>query len=142
MGNIPQSKGRSYSDQSYAGYKVLSFPRVTAGTRATALVDRFVAMHPITVLDWSLVNGALGTGGSSQWVLAATSANGTAALATAIFVGTHAIGANVLGSITAVASGTLPIGGALDLYSVLSTAADLTVRVDVLYKDAFDPSDN
>lgn len=136
------TKARVYSDASYGAYKVLSFPRVTAGTRATALVDRFVAMHPITVLDWSLVNGALGTGGSSQWVLAATSGNGTAALATAIFVGTHGIAANVQGSITQVASCKVATGGTLDLYSVLSTAADITVRVDVLYQDAYDVSDN
>ena len=136
------TKARVYSDPSYGAYKVLSFPRITSGTRATALVDSFVAMHPITVLDWSLVNGALGTGGSSQWVLAATSANGTAALATAIFVGTHAIAASVQGSITSVASATIPTGGALNLHSVLSTAADLTVRVDVLYKDAYVVDDN
>ena len=136
------TKSRAYSDPSYGAYKVFSFPRVTAGTRATALVDRFVAMHPITVLDWSLVNGALGTGGSSQWVLAATSDSGTAALGTAIFVGTHGIGGNVQGSITAVASCTIPTGGTLDLYSVLHTAADLTVRADVLYKDSYSVSDN
>lgn len=136
------TKARVYSDPSYGAYKVFSFPRVTAGTRATALVDRLVAMHPITVLDWSLVNGALGTGGSSQWVLAATSDNGTAALGTAIFVGTHAIGGNVQPSITQVASCKIPTGGALDLYSVLQTAADLTVRVDVLYQDNYVVNDN
>lgn len=136
------TKARHYADPSYGAYKTFSFPRVTAGTRATALVDRFVAMHPITVLDWSLVNGALGTGGSSQWTLCATSGNGTAALATAIFVGTHGIGGNVQGSITSVAAATLDTGGTLDLYSVLQTAADLTVRADVLYKDAYSVSDN
>ena len=36
------TKSRAYSDPSYGAYKVFSFPRVTAGTRATALVDRFV----------------------------------------------------------------------------------------------------
>lgn len=136
------TKSRAYSDPSYGSYKVLSFRSLTAGTRATALVDRHVAMNPITVLDWSLVNGTLGTGGSSQWSLSATSANGTAALATAVFVGTHAIAANVQGSITSVASCTIATGGTLDLYSILSTAADLTVRVDVLYKDAYDVADN
>lgn len=136
------TKNRLYSDQSFGSYKMVSFPRVTAGTRATALVDRIVAMNPITVLDWSLVNAALGTGGSSQWVIAATSANGTAALATSVFVGTHGIGANVQGSVTSVASATLATGGTLDLYSVLSTSADLTIRVDILYKDAYDATDN
>lgn len=136
------TKARVYSDPSYGAYKTFSFRSVTAGTRATALVDRFVAMHPITVLDWSLVNGTLGTGGSSQWSISATSGNGTAALATAVFVGTHGIGANVQGSITSVAAATIATGGTLDLYSILSTAADLTVRVDILYKDAYDVSDN
>lgn len=136
------TKARLYSDPSYGSYKTLSFRSLTAGTRATALVDRFVAMNPITVLDWSLVNGTLGTGGSSQWSISATSANGTAALATSVFVGTHALGANVQGSVTSVASATIATGGTLDLYSILSTAADLTVRVDVLYKDAYDQADN
>lgn len=136
------TKNRVYSDSSYGSYKVFSFPRITAGTRATALVERFVAMNPITVLDWSLVNGTLGTGGSSQWSISATSANGTAALATAVFVGTAGIGVNVQGSITSVASATIATGGTLDLYSILSTAADLGVRVDILYKDAYDNSDN
>ena len=138
------TKSRLYSDPSYGSYKVLSFggAGITAGTRATALVDRFVAMNPITVLDWSLVNTTLGTGGSSQWSISVTSANGTAALATAVFVGTHGIGGNVQGSVASVVSCTLATGGTLDLYSILSTAAGLTIRVDVLYKDAYDATDN
>ena len=137
------TKARVYSDPSYGSYKRSSFAVQTAGTRATALVDRIVAMNPITVLDWNAANSTLGTGGSSQWVLACTSASGTAALGTIIFVGTHAAGATVEGTdITQSASTTIPTGGALDLYSVLQTAAGLTIRVDVLYKDAYSVSDN
>lgn len=138
---MPSSKGgRSYSDQSYGSVKVLTpFTQVTAGTRATALVDSHKVMNPITVLDWNMVNTTLGTGGSSQWVLAATSDNGTAALGTLIFVGTHAIGASVDGSVTET---TVAAGGRLDLYSVLSTAAGLTVKANVSYREAFDVSDN
>jgi hypothetical protein len=132
--------GRSYSDPSYGSIKTLSFGVVTAGTRATAIVDGFTPMNPITVIDWSMANTTLGTGGSSQWVLAATSANGTSALGTIIFVGTHAAGAEVSGSIATEA--TIPTGGALHLYSVLSTAASLTVRATVSYREAFDASDN
>ena len=138
------AKNRVYSDPSYGSYKVLALggAGITAGTRATGLVDRFVAMNPITILDWSLVNTTLGTGGSSQWSISATSDNGTAALATAVFVGTHGIGGNVQGSVTQVASCTIATGGTLDLYSVLSTAAGLTIRFDILYKDAYSVSDN
>jgi|GEM_PF-7118848 len=131
--------GRSYSDQSYGSVKSLTLGPYTAGTRATAIVDQVKAMNPITIVDWNLTNSTLGTGGSSQWVLAATSANGTSALGTAIFVGTHAAGAVVDGSLTET---TIPTGGALHLYSVLSTAANLTVTVNILYRDAFDASDN
>jgi hypothetical protein len=140
---MPSSKGgRSYSDQSYGSTKTLTFGVVTAGTRATAIVDGFVAMNPITVVDWAMSNTTLGTGGSSQWVLAATSANGTAALGTIIFVGTHAAGAVVSGSVSDVASATLPTGGALHLYSVLSTAASLTVDATISYREAFVATDN
>lgn len=134
--------GRSYSDQSYGSIKTLTFGVVAAGTRATALVDRYVAMNPITVLDWAMSNSTLGTGGSSQWSLSATSSNGTAALGTIIFVGTHGAGASVSGSISDVASATLPTGGALDLYSVLSTAAALTVQAVVTYRETFVVNDN
>jgi len=137
------TKNRVYSDPSYGSYKMKTFGPYTAGTRATALVDRLVAMNPITVLDWNASNSTLGTGGSSQWVLACTSANGTAALGTIIFVGTHGAGDTVEGTdITQSASTTIPTGGALDLYSVLSTAAALTLSFNVLYKDAYDASDN
>ncbi len=140
---MPTSKGgRSYSDQSYGSVKTLTFGVVAAGTRATAIVDSFVPMGPITVVDWAMSNTTLGTGGSSQWVLAATSANGTAALGTIIFVGTHAAGAVVSGSVSDIASATLPTGGALNLYSVLSTAAALTVEVVVSYREAFVVNDN
>lgn len=140
---MPSSKGgRSYSDQSYGSVKTLTFGVVTAGTRATAIVDQFKAMNPIKILDWNISNTTLGTGGSSQWVLAATSSNGTAALGTIIFVGTHAAGAVVEGSVSDVASATLPSGGALHLYSVLSTSAGLTLISQVSYREAFDVSDN
>ena len=140
---MPTSKGgRSYSDQSYGSVKTLTFGVVAAGTRATAIVDQFVPMGPITVVDWAMSNTTLGTGGSSQWVLAATSANGTAALGTIIFVGTHAAGAVVSGSVSDVASATLPTGGALHLYSILSTAAALTVETTVSYRESFVVNDN
>jgi hypothetical protein len=112
----------------------------TAGTRATAVVDSFVAMNPMTIVDWEMVNTTLGTGGSSQWVLAATSANGTSALGTIIFVGTHAIGAVVSGSIAT--ETTIPTGGVLNVYSVLSTAAGLTVMPMISYREAFVVSDS
>ena len=131
--------GRSYSDQSYGSIKTVTFGPVTAGTRATAIVDGLTAMNPITILDWSLSNSTLGTGGSSQWVLAATSSVGTAALGTIIFVGTHAAGAVVAGTATET---NIPTGGALHLYSVLSTAAGLTVQATVTYREYFDVSDN
>lgn len=140
---MPSSQGgRSYSDQSYGSVKTLTFGVVTAGTRATAIVDGFTPMVPIKVLDWNMSNTTLGTGGSSQWVLAATSANGTAALGTIIFVGTHAAGAVVAGSTGNVASASIPSGGALHFYSVLSTSAGLTVTATVSYRETFDVSDN
>lgn len=132
--------GRSYSDQSYGSIKTLTFGVVTAGTRATAIVDGFVAMNPITIVDWAQSNTTLGTGGSSQWVLAATSSNGTSALGTIIWVGTHAAGAVTSGSIAT--ETTIPTGGALHLYSVLSTAASLTLDTIVSYREAFVASDN
>lgn len=134
---------RTYSDPSYGSYKIFRFNKFTAGTRATALVDSFKTMHPITVLDWNLSNGVLGTGGSSQWVLAATSSNGTAALGTIAAPGTHAAGATVDGSIASVASCTIATDGTLDLYSVLSTAdPGIAWTAGVVYKDAFVPGDN
>jgi len=140
---MPSSKGgRSYSDPSYGSVKTLSYLERTAGTRATALVESIKAMNPITVIDWNMSNTTLGTGGSSQWVLAATSANGTAALGTIIFVGTHAAGVTVDGSAASVAAATVAAGGTLDLYSVLSTAAGLTLTARVAYREAFDVSDN
>lgn len=140
---MPSSPGgRCYSDPSYGSVKTLTFGVVTAGTRATAIVDGFVPMVPIKVLDWSMSNTTLGTGGSSQWVLAATGANGTAALGTAIWVGTHAAGAVLSASAGDVASATIPTGGALHLYSVLSTAASLTLECVISYREVFDVSDN
>ena len=133
--------GRSYSDPSYGSVKSLEpfVPGITAGTRATALVDSLKVLNPITILDWNMTNMTLGTGGSSQWVLAATSANGTAALGTIIFVGTHAAGAVIDGSVTETSVAT---GGTLNLYSVLSTAAGLTVTAHIAYRESFSVSDN
>lgn len=140
---MPSSKGgRSYSDPSYGSVKSMVLGPYTAGTRATAIVTQVTTMNPITILDWNLMNSTLGTGGSSQWVLAATSANGTAALGTIIFVGTHAAGATIDGSVSDVASATLPTGGALHLYSVLSTSANLSISARITYREAFDASDN
>lgn len=140
---MPSSQGgRSYSDPSYGSVKTMELGAYTAGTRATLIVSGVKAMNSIKILDWNIVNGTLGTGGSSQWVLAATSSNGTAALGTIIFVGTHAAGAAVDGSISSVASQNIPAGGAINLYSILSTAADLSLNVQVTYRETFDVSDN
>lgn len=133
--------GRSYSDPSYGSVKVTQFPlEGTAGTRATAIVSSIKPMNPITITDWQMTNTVVGTGGSSQWVLAATSASGTSAIGTIVFVGTHAANVTVEGSATEV---TVDTGGSLDLYSVLSTAAPalkFTTKVD--YREAFQAGDN
>lgn len=137
---MPSSQGgRSYSDQSYGSVKTVVLGPFTAGTRATAIVDVWKPMNPVTVIDWNMTNSTLGTGGSSQWVLAATSSLGTAAVGTAIFVGTHGAGAVVDSSATET---NLPADGALHLYSVLSTAAGLTVSAVITYRERFDVSDN
>ena len=133
--------GRSYSDPSYGSVKTLTMWQGSAGTRATELISRFTAMNPITVVDWYQSNSVLGTGGSSQWVLASTSSNGTSALGTIIWVGTHGAGAVNNGSVATEV--TIPTGGALDLYSVLSTASPSPIfTVVVSYREAFDASDN
>lgn len=135
--------GRSYSDQTYGSIKTLTIWQGSTGTRATAVVSRFTAMNPMSVVDWYQSNSVLGTGGSSQWVLAATSANGTAALGTVVWVGTMDAGSVLNGSITEVVSSTIPTGGALDLYSVLSTASPTPiVTVVVSYREAFVVNDN
>lgn len=133
------SGGRSYSDQSYGSVKTIKLGPYTAGTRATALVDTFQALNPITILDWELSNAVLGTGGSSQWVIAATGASGTAALGTISCAGTHAIGAVVSGTATET---KLVAGEKLNLYSVLSTAADLSLTAVISYREHFVTSDN
>jgi hypothetical protein len=132
--------GRSYSDPSYGSVKVLAFNGITAGTRATAIADGLTAMNPITIIDWSISNATLGTGGTSQWVLAATSSNGTSALGTITLAGTHAIGFVAEGSIAS--EYTLPTGGVLHLYSVLSTAAAFVLTPRVSYREAFVADDN
>jgi hypothetical protein len=141
MANISKG-GRSYSDPSYGSVKQTEpFTGVTAGTRATALVESVKMLQSVTVVDWNIVNSALGTGGSSQWVLAATSANGTGALGTIVLVGTHAAGATVDGAISGAAA-NIASGGRLDFYSVLSTAADLSVKPRVSYRERFEVSEN
>ncbi len=135
--------GRSYSDQSYGSIKTLTMWQGSMGTRATALVNRFTPMNPMTIVDWYQSNSVLGTGGSSQWTLVATSANGTGALGTVVWVGTHGAGAVLNGSITETGTCTIPTGGALDLYSILSTADPAPiVTVIVSYREAFVVSDN
>lgn len=132
--------GRSYSDPSYGSMKTITLVAGSAGTRATELVSRHVFMNPVSICDWTMSNTVLGTGGSSQWVLAATSSSGTAALGTIIFVGTHGPGATVNGTATET---VIPTGGALDLYSILSTAAPtLNLYAVVSYRENFDVSDN
>ncbi len=133
---------RSYSDPSYGSVKMKTFGPYTAGTRATAVVDRWVPMNPVAIVDWNTSNSTLGTGGSSQWSISATSSNGTAALGTLIYVGTHAAGATIEGSITETATTLIPTGGALDLYSVLSTAAGLTATFNISYRETFVVTDN
>ena len=133
---------RTYSDPSYGSLKNQQLGgNLTAGTRATAIVASQKVMSPITVLDWNMVNCTLGTGGSSQWVLAATSANGTTALGTIIFVGTHAARASVDGAVTGT-SANVATGGVLNLYSVLSTAADLNLTTNIQYRETFVVSDS
>jgi hypothetical protein len=133
--------GRSYSDQSYGSIKTLTMNIGSGGTRATELVARYTAMNPMTIVDWYMANTVLGTGGSSQWVLAATSANGTSALGTSIWVGTHGPGAVLNGSVATEV--TIPTGGALDVYSVLSTAAPtLQFQAVISYRESFVVSDN
>ena len=134
--------GRSYSDPSYGSIKVQQFPFVgTAGTRATAIVSVINPMNPITVVDWQMTNTVLGTGGSSQWVLAATSASGTYACGTIVWVGTHAANVTTEGSVAT--ERNVATGGALHLYSVLSTAAvELAFVTKVSYRETFDVSDN
>ena len=133
--------GRSYSDPSYGSQKVFQFPFVgSAGTRATVVVSTINPMNAITIVDWDMTNTVLGTGGSSQWVLAATSDAGTSVIGTIVFVGTHAANVVVAGSATET---TISAGGALHLYSVVSTATpNLAVTTKVSYREAFQSGDN
>ena len=131
--------GRSYSDPSYGSVKTIELGPITAGTRATAIVSKWSPMNPVTILDWNMINSTLGTGGSSQWVLAATSGSGTAALGTIVWVGTHAAGVVVEGTATET---NVTKAGAVNLYSVLSTAADLGLTAVISYRETFDVGDN
>lgn len=129
--------GRNYADPSYGSKKAISFTQVTAGTRATALVESIKMAHPITVVGWNMDNTTLGTGGSSGWVLYK---NGTTAIGTISWTGTHALGVTLVG--TAVVTTNLSTGDTLDLSSVLSTAAGLTLRANVFYRENFELGDN
>jgi len=131
--------GRTYSDPTYGSVKTITLGPITAGTRATVVVSQWMPMNPVSILDWNMVNSTLGTGGSSQWVLAATSGSGTAALGTCIFVGTHAAGAVVSGTATET---HVCKAGAVHLYSILSTAADLALTAIISYREQFDVGDN
>ena len=131
--------GRSYSDPSYGSVKSIELGPYTSGTRATAIVDAWSPMNPVTILDWNISNSTLGTGGSSQWALCATSGSGTAALGTIIFVGTHAAGAVTEGTATET---DVDKGGKVHLYSILSTSAGLTLTAVITYRERFDASDN
>ena len=133
--------GRSYSDQSYGSMKTVTIWQGSAGTRPTANIASHVPMNPISVVDWFMFNSVLGTGGSSQWVLACTSASATAALGTIIWVGTHAAGAVTNGSIAT--EKVVDTGGAVNLYSILSTADPaLILGVTISYRETFVVSDN
>ena len=136
---------RTYSDPSYGSEKILYSQLWSAGTRATGLVEQVAKpMAPIEVIDFNVLNTVLGTGGSSQWVLAATSSLGTHAIATISLAGTHAANAYVDGSVTT--TGTTHIvatDGALNLYSVLSTASPAPIlRFNVQYKEHYVNDDN
>jgi len=130
--------GRTYSDPSYGSIKTFQFS-FTAGTRATAIIDTFRPMNQISILDWNMSNSALGTGGACSFVLAATSGSGTAALGTIAWTGTHAAGVVVDGTATET---VVAKGGAVHLYSVLATAADLKLTAYVTYREDFDLADN
>jgi len=131
--------GRSYSDPSYGSIKLYSFPALTAGTRATAIAQAWKPMNPITIVDWQITNNATGTGGTSQWKLVATSAEGTSELGAISMTGTHGVGAIVDGTATET---KVSKDGAVHLYSVLSTAADLSVIATVSYRERFVQDDN
>ena len=135
---------RTYSDPSYGSEKVLYSQLWSAGTRATALVEAMVkATKPIEVVDFNVLNTVLGTGGSSQWVLAATSSLGTHAIATISLVGTHAANAHIDGSVTT--TGTTHLVGTdgfIHLYSVLSTASPSPIlRFNIQYREKYVNSD-
>jgi hypothetical protein len=101
-------------------------------------------MTPISVVDFNVLNTVLGTGGPSTWVLAATSSLGTHAVATFTMAGTHAANAYIDGSVTTTGTTHL-VGaeGALNLYSVLSTASPAPIlRFNVAYQEHFVESDS
>ena len=135
---------RSYSDPSYGSEKTLYSQLWSLGTRPTALVELMAQpMNPIRVIDWNALNTVLGTGGPATWVLAATSSEGTFAIGTFTFAGTHAANAVVEAAVTTTVANTkVGAGGFLHLYSVLSTASPSPiVRFNIQYKDLFVESD-
>jgi hypothetical protein len=131
--------GRSYSDPSYGSVKAVTLGPITAGTRPTEVAFTFKTITPITVIDWKMVNSALGTGGSSQWKLSATSGAGTSTLGTLSFAGTHGVGAMLEATVSET---NVAAGGAVNLYSVLSTAANLALTAVVQYRERFVVTDN
>ncbi len=135
-------RGRSYSDPSYGSEKTLYSQLWSAGTRATALVENVAKpMSPIEITDFNVLNTVLGTGGTSQWVLAATSSIGTTVIGTISLAGTHAANAYLDGTVTTPVK--VASDGALHLYSVLSTASPAPiVRFNIQYQEYYDTADN
>jgi len=133
--------GRTYSDPSYGSVKTMQFAFIgTAGTRATGtIIDTIKPMNPITVLDWQMTNTVLASCGSSQWVLAATSSLGTAALGTIVWAGTHDIGVTIEGTATET---DVAKAGSINLMTVLSTSNTLAFNTRISYREKFDVSDN
>ena len=132
--------GRSYSDPSYGSKKVIASQQWSAGTRPTALVEN-IPLPPtsIEITDFNILNTIVGTGGSSQWVLAVTSSLATAAIGTISMTGTTAANSYTEGAVTAT---KIPQGGQLHLYSVLSTAnPDPILRFNIEYAEYFLQSD-
>lgn len=138
-------RGRSYSDPSYGSEKTLYSQLWSAGTRATALVEEIAKpMSPIEITDFNVLNTVVGTGGPSTWVLAATSSEGTHAIATFALTGTHAANVTIDGAVTTTGTTHL-VGadGALHLYSVLSTASPSPIiRFNIQYQERYTAGDN
>ena len=132
---------RSYSDPSYGSLNWIQSQTWSAGTRATALVET-IPLPPtyIEITDWNIFNSTVGTGGSSQWVLAATSEAGTSAIGTISMTGTTAALSYTDGSATVT---KIAPGGFLNLYSILSTASPGPIlKFTVEYREYYVQTDN